>query len=587
MRLRTRLLWLVSSTIAVTVALTTWSVSRSARAAFVTQEAQRTRSLVAQFRHEFARSGEDVFSRVERLASSESVQQIPIELAGASADRSRYVDEAAGLAQSHGLDFLEIVAGDGTIISSAQWRARFGYRHPWATAVQEQERGHAFLQVVETATDRALGLLAVRSVTAGGQTIFLAGGRRLDRQFLADLGLPDGMRALLYRNLEPGFAPQQVVDGGGTVEDGEQFEQLVARVRQSKREATETIQRPDGSETFRGIPLTGRDGSVLGVLLVGSSGREWAARIGGIRRAGLAFGTLGILLGVALSYVIAARVTRPVEDLAAAARAVADGDWSTRVDVPPQAEVGQLAEAFNVMTGQLLDQRERLVQAERVAAWREIARRLAHELKNPLFPMKITVENLQRAKQQAPELFDEVFEESTHTLTAELNNLGTIIGRFGDFARMPAPRLENVALNALLADSTKLFEAQFVTGRPPIVATLDLDEAVTTVRADPEQLGRALRNLIANAIDAMPSGGRLTLRTSRASGTVRLEISDTGEGLTPEEANRLFTPYYTTKQHGTGLGLAIVQSVVSDHHGKISVRSEKNVGSTFVIELPV
>lgn len=587
MRLRTRLLLLVSATIAFAVVLTTWTVSRHARSAFETLDLQRTRALVAEFRREFAREGDEVVARVGRLAASETMQNIAVELGGPSPDRARYVDDASALASSHGLDFLDIVADDGTIISSAEWRARFGYKHPWATTVGEADRDRAFLQIEETPSEPMLALVALHTLVTGDRRLSIAGGRRLDQQFLGSLSLPAGMRALLYRNIEPGFAPQQLVDGKGRVAEAERFESLVARARLLGRETADTIDWPDGPETFQAIPLAGREGSVLGVLLVGSSGRELAGLIAGIRRAGVIFGGIGILLGITLSYVVAARVTRPVEDLARGANAVAGGNWDVRVDVPPQGEVGELAEAFNAMTAQLLDQRDRLVQAERVAAWREIARRLAHELKNPLFPMKITVENLQRAKAQAPELFDEVFEESARTLFAELNNLGAIIGRFGDFAKMPAPRMEDVALNALVADSVKLFEAQFAApGRPAIVAQQELDEDMGTVRADPEQLGRALRNLLANAIDAMPGGGRVTVRTRRADGGVRLEISDTGEGLTPEEASRLFTLYYTTRQHGTGLGLAIVQSVVSDHRGKISVRSEKGRGTTFLIELP-
>jgi signal transduction histidine kinase len=105
------------------------------------------------------------------------------------------------------------------------------------------------------------------------------------------------------------------------------------------------------------------------------------------------------------------------------------------------------------------------------------------------------------------------------------------------------------------------------------------------VSADPEQMTRVLRNLILNAIDAMPQGGTLTVRTEARDGGARLEVSDTGQGLTPEECERLFTPYYTTKTHGTGLGLAIVQSVVSDHHGRISVESQPGRGTTFRLEL--
>jgi signal transduction histidine kinase len=131
-----------------------------------------------------------------------------------------------------------------------------------------------------------------------------------------------------------------------------------------------------------------------------------------------------------------------------------------------------------------------------------------------------------------------------------------------------------------------LYRAQLGTpGRPPIHPRVELTPGLPRVAADPEQLGRALGNLVLNAIDAMPNGGTLTIRTGRNNGAVRLEVSDTGEGLTQEECERLFTPYYTTKAHGTGLGLAIVQSVVADHKGKIAVASEPGQGTTFRIDL--
>ena len=221
------------------------------------------------------------------------------------------------------------------------------------------------------------------------------------------------------------------------------------------------------------------------------------------------------------------------------------------------------------MTQQLNDQRERLVQAERVAAWRELARRLAHELKNPLFPLQTTVENLQRAKEMNSDQFEEVFRESTGILLAEIENLKAIVGRFSDFSKMPQPELGPVNLNDVVRSVVKLFEAQFgAVGRPPITPELHLDENLPTIQADATLLRRAIENLVLNAMDAMPAGGVLMLRTTHEDGNVHLEISDTGTGLTPEECDRLFTPYYTTKQHGTGLGLAIVQSVVSDHGGQ-------------------
>ena len=248
-------------------------------------------------------------------------------------------------------------------------------------------------------------------------------------------------------------------------------------------------------------------------------------------------------------------------------------------------EIGKLADAFNQMTQELITQRDRLVQSERVAAWRELARRLAHELKNPLFPLQITVENLLRARQSSPQQFEEVFRESTATLLAEIANLKTIIGRFSDFSKMPAPQLEAVDLNALVQSVDQLFQAQLTHGPSPILANLQL-ATIPPVSADPVLLRRVIENLVLNAIDAMPQGGTLTMRTSTADKYAVFELSDTGAGLTPEECERLFTPYYTTKQHGTGLGLAIAQSVISDHHGTISVSSTKDEGTTFHIELP-
>jgi two-component system, NtrC family, nitrogen regulation sensor histidine kinase NtrY len=336
------------------------------------------------------------------------------------------------------------------------------------------------------------------------------------------------------------------------------------------------------------LPLLGRDKQMLGVLLIGSSQQEVVLLEERIRDLALAVVAMGLFIGLLLSWWGAARVTSPVRKLAEGAREVSEGNWSARVSVRGQNEIGQLARAFNRMTTQLTEQREQLVQAERVAAWRELARRLAHELKNPLFPLQTTVENLQRAKEQSPDQFEDVFRESTGILLSEIEHLKTIVGRFSDFAKMPQPELGPVQVNDVVRSVVKLFEAQFgAVGRPPITSELHLEENLPVIQADAGLLRRAIENLVLNAMDAMPAGGVLMLRTSHADGSVELEISDTGGGLTPEECERLFTPYYTTKQHGTGLGLAIVQSVVSDHGGRISVESESGVGTSFRLRLPI
>src|SRR5208283_5144110 len=186
-------------------------------------------------------------------------------------------------------------------------------------------------------------------------------------------------------------------------------------------------------------------------------------------------------------------------------------------------------------------------------------------------------------------MFEEVFHEGTATLLAEIDNLKTIIGRFSEFSKMPQPQRQPTQVNDVVRSVLRVFHAQLQENdkeKNRIAVHTQLADALPEISADPDLLHRALQNLVLNAIDAMPEGGQLTIRTSDLGDPVELSVSDTGSGLTSEECGRLFTPYYTTKQHGTGLGLAIVQSVVSDHGGKISVESTKEKGTTFRIELP-
>jgi two-component system nitrogen regulation sensor histidine kinase NtrY len=194
-----------------------------------------------------------------------------------------------------------------------------------------------------------------------------------------------------------------------------------------------------------------------------------------------------------------------------------------------------------------------------------------------------------RAREHDPGQFDEVFRESSETLLAEIENLKTIVERFSDFSKMPSPEPQAINVNEAVRKAVRVYEPQFCAkGHPLITAVYELDKELEQkkVSADPELLHRALSNLVLNAMDAMPKGGRLLLRTRAQEASTQIEIADNGTGLTEEECKRLFTPYYTNKQYGTGLGLAIVQSVVSDHGGRVWVKSAVGKGTSFFIELP-
>jgi signal transduction histidine kinase len=587
---RSKLFWIFTLALVLSVGLVAAGVTIVTRRAFDELNSRHSDALVAQFNKEIERRKLDVAHRVEGVAEEEGTVRMATTLALPNADVSRYVDDANGVSKSHQLDVLDFVSSDGSIISSAEWHARFGYKMDWVTKPENWVASGAFWMKVDTQEGPALALVAVRVVPVGDKNLYIVGGERLGQEFLGSFVLPAEMRALLYLNLDPSFQPANLLDAGGPASEAERFAPIIDKERQEPGDQTSTITWTSdamSAEEFHALPLLGRSNDLLGVLLVGNSQREIVTLQRRILWLAFAVVLIGLFISALLSWWGAAHVTRPVRKLAAGAREVSEGNWGAHVNVGGGGEIGQLGRAFNRMTQQLIDQRERLVQAERVAAWREIARRLAHELKNPLFPLQTTVENLQRAKEQNSDQFEEVFRESTSILLAEIENLKSITGRFSDFSKMPQPELAAVNLNDVVRAVVKLFEAQFgAVGRPPITPELHLEENLPSIQADQTLLHRAIENLILNAMDAMPAGGVLMLRTTHNDDGVHLEISDTGTGLTPEECDRLFTPYYTTKQHGTGLGLAIVQSVISDHGGRISVESETGVGTSFHIELP-
>ena len=596
MTLRLKLMVAFSAIVVVSVTLVAVLVNIAAVHAYDRAEGERSALLAEQVRQQFARRLVEVAERVAELARQDSTVQLAIAMSRNAPDYSQFADAAERL-NAPGLDVLELLTPDGAIIASKHWPARFGYQEEWFAgrpATAEGNAQGAFLQSLDFPAGPALAIIAVRQMQLGQHVFYIAGGQRLDEHFVQSFAEPMGMRTTLY--WQPSPASENVVLGDereSTAAGQESLRRLLERVRNTGAATSETLERKVAGgaleEAAHAFPLLDRQQRVAAVLLVSSSREAVDALERRIRWIAMAVSAAGILLGLLISAALAARVTRPVEELGKAADEVASGNLNIRVDDSRQDELGRLAYAFNRMTRELLESHEKLVQSERVAAWRELARRLAHELKNPLFPLQITVENLLRAKEQTPEQFDEVFRESGQTLQAEIGNLKGIIDRFSDFSKMPTPELQPISVNESLRQAARVYEPQFCAkGRPLITARYDLDKALEqkSVQADFELLQRALTNLISNAVEAMPEGGYMTLRSRDDGDTVRLEVSDTGGGISKEESSRLFTPYYTSKAHGTGLGLAIAQSVVSDHGGKIWAQSEEQKGTTFVIRLP-
>ena len=230
------------------------------------------------------------------------------------------------------------------------------------------------------------------------------------------------------------------------------------------------------------------------------------------------------------------------------------------------------------------------VRAQRMAAWREVARRIAHEIKNPLTPIQLSAQRIRRRFRDrlgdAPE-DAQVLDECVDTITSQVEGLKVLVNEFSNFARLPAAKPRPDDLNQLVQEAISSYA-----GAEGVVFHTELDDSLPKIDFDREQLRRVLTNLIDNGCAAIADAGRdgsVTVRTFHDAPlqTVRLEIEDDGVGVRPEDRRRVFEPYFSTKDHGTGLGLAIVSRIVADHHGYIRVHERKPAGTCFIVELPV
>jgi two-component system nitrogen regulation sensor histidine kinase NtrY len=225
-----------------------------------------------------------------------------------------------------------------------------------------------------------------------------------------------------------------------------------------------------------------------------------------------------------------------------------------------------------------------LIRSQRVAAWREVARRLAHEIKNPLTPIQLCAERLRRHFSTAPPTTQALVNECTSTIVAEVESLKSLVDEFSQFARMPAPRASPTDLHGLLNDTLALYDGLFSDVR----LNRRFDATLPLVRLDPEQIRRVVINLIDNAIEATDRRGTITVETVHdpTNRMARIVIADDGPGIPPGERDKLFMPYYSTKRRGSGLGLAIVRRIVAEHGGNIEVGDNTPTGARFTIELP-
>jgi two-component system nitrogen regulation sensor histidine kinase NtrY len=231
----------------------------------------------------------------------------------------------------------------------------------------------------------------------------------------------------------------------------------------------------------------------------------------------------------------------------------------------------------------VFDDLTELIKAQRAAAWKEVARRIAHEVKNPLTPIQLSAQRLRKRFLEGTGDYGQIINECTETIITQVEGMKALVDEFSKFARMPEVAPQPNSLHTLIDEAAALY----LGAHKDIEIMKDYDPGITVVNVDGEQMKRAFMNLFDNAVTAMDGKGIVYIKTAMEPGMIRVEVADEGPGIAPEDSERLFQPYFSKKKSGTGLGLAIVSRIISDHGGYIKVESNEPKGARFVIELPV
>jgi nitrogen fixation/metabolism regulation signal transduction histidine kinase len=295
-----------------------------------------------------------------------------------------------------------------------------------------------------------------------------------------------------------------------------------------------------------------------------------------------------LILGVmsfVLAYFVSRGTARPILELRGAMEQVSGGDLSHRVSPSGTKEVRFLGNTFNQMVDELQTGRRALVRAERLAAWREVARAVAHEIRNPLTPIQFALERLRDEARRPDAPRGQVVQENADLILNEVHSLQEFVNAFSAVAQLPEPRFAACDVAALVESVAKLYR-----GSAPVEFRVEVPAPLPLAWADEAQIQRVLVNLIKNAMEATPSRGTITLRVARDQAdepVLRVEVEDSGPGMDPATLERAMAPGFTTKSTGSGLGLTLVQRIVEQHSGRFTLESHTGIGTRAFFTLPL
>lgn len=518
----------------------------------------------------YDRNGTSVLNQVKALADDDDLIHTLL-----FTDEIGFIDQSALIKRTErqlnllDLDYLAVIDPKGEVLAQGHDKAVFGFSVKSDPIVSEALNGQPVysLAVRDIKGRDELMSLAASPVWFHNRAIgMVIGGKTIDESYLQDLQSLSGAELIL---LSEGEVRGSTIPGN-----------LDKVPVETTANVFSSVQLGGTPYKFSSYALTNFTGDKVADLMIGVSTYDLKIVYDRISLIFIIFASSSFILAFILAWSFSYSITKPIASLAEASSRMATGDFEVEIKSKRNDEIGKLVNSFNTMAVDLKDYREKLVDSERMAAFTQMAQKVAHEIKNPLTPIQVSIQDLKRSYDSEEKDFPDILDRSCNTVLEEVSSLAKIVKEFSEFARFPSPQMQSEDLNELMQSFIGLYSADVESGR----MIVDFTTQGLNVLVDRDHLKRAIQNIINNAFEASSELGKIEVKAYQEGEFAVIEVIDNGPGFSPMAKKNLFSPYFTTKADGSGLGLVIVKKIISDHDGTIDIDDSEN-GSSVKLKL--
>ncbi|RKX19945.1 MAG: hypothetical protein DRP26_02540 [Candidatus Zixiibacteriota bacterium] len=521
----------------------------------------------------YDRTAAGILAQVRTLASNDELTRTLL-----LTDEIGFIDQPALIKSTVNymnllnLDYLIVTGPHGKVLAQGHEPIMFGFSIAEEPIINEALLGQQVhsLGIREIEGKPKMMMMAVAPVWFKDRVIgVVAGGVIIDEAYLEDLKGLAGAELILVRDdvIEASTIPGKAEEIKLKIKGGDIY----------------TTELRDIPYNFCLFPLVDFTDEKIANLLIGVSTYDLKTAFNKASLIFILFAGGGFILAFVLAWGFAHKISKPITMLAGVASRMATGDFEVDVKTNRSDEIGQLIASFNSMAADLKEYHQKLIDSERMTAFTQMAQKVAHEIKNPLTPIQVSIQDLRRSYNNNDKDFPEILKKSCNTVLEEVSTLLKIVREFSEFARFPKPQFDREDLNELVDSLASLYSADKQANR----LVIHLSDRKLSVDVDRDQIKRAVHNVLKNALEATGQTGKVELTTYEENSFAVIQITDNGPGFSPQAKKNLFSPYFTTKPKGSGLGLVIAKKIITEHNGTIHIDDNANGGTVVKIKLRI